>query len=163
MRKEKTAAKFDAVIPAPFGALGLRVSGNALSGISFLPRGTATRAPSDPVAREAVRQLEAYFADPRAPFDLPLAPAGTDFQRRVWRAMTRIPAGRTRRYGELAAELGSAARAVGQACGSNPLPVVVPCHRVVSATGIGGFAGETGGFMLDVKRWLLEHEARAAA
>ena len=163
MNRHTKAEHFDAIIPAPFGALGLTVSGSAVSGISFLPPGTAPRASSDPVIRDAVRQLEAYFANPRAGFDLPLAPAGTDFQRRVWKAMTRIPPGRTRSYGELAAELRSAARAVGQACGANPLPIVVPCHRVVSASGIGGFGGETGGFFLDVKRWLLAHEARASA
>jgi methylated-DNA-[protein]-cysteine S-methyltransferase len=95
--------------------------------------------------------------------DFPLAPAGTEFQRRVWKAMTRIPIGRTRTYGEIAAELASAAQAVGQACGANPLPIIVPCHRIVSASGLGGFAGATEGTMIDVKRWLLDHEARASA
>jgi methylated-DNA-[protein]-cysteine S-methyltransferase len=163
MRTERKAPKFDAVIRAPFGALGLTTTGSAVSRIWFLPPGTPLRAPADPILREAARQLEAYFADPHARFDLPLAPAGTDFQRRVWKSMTRIPVGRTRSYGEIAAELRSAAQAVGQACGSNPIPIVVPCHRVVSASGIGGFGGETGGYFLDVKRWLLAHEARASA
>lgn len=163
MRRNMKAAEFDAVIPAPFGALGLKTTGSAVSRIWFLRPGTPMRAPTDPILKETARQLRAYFADASAGFDLPLAPEGTDFQRRVWKAMTRIPAGRTRSYGELAAELESAPRAVGQACGANPIPIVVPCHRIVSATGIGGFAGETGGFFLDVKRWLLAHEARAKA
>jgi len=163
MKKEMDAADFDAVIPAPFGALGLKRTGSAVSRIWFLPPGTPKRAPKDPVLREAARQLEAYFADPRARLDFPLAPAGTEFQRRVWKAMTRIPIGRTRTYGEIAAELASAAQAVGQACGANPLPIIVPCHRIVSASGLGGFAGATEGTMIDVKRWLLDHEARASA
>ncbi|MCX7891691.1 MAG: methylated-DNA--[protein]-cysteine S-methyltransferase [Burkholderiales bacterium] len=154
---------FDAVIPAPFGALGLRLVGEALSGIGFLPPGSRPQAPEGAAAREAARQIAAYLADPRIRFDLPLARSGTPFQRRVWAAMARIPRGETRTYGELAAALGSAARAVGQACGANPLPVVVPCHRVVGSSGIGGFAGATRGFLVEAKRWLLAHEARAAA
>jgi methylated-DNA-[protein]-cysteine S-methyltransferase len=101
--------------------------------------------------------------DPQFRFDLPLASHGTLFQRRVWGKIAAIRAGRTRSYGELARELRSAPRAVGQACGANPLPLVVPCHRVLAAAGIGGFAHCEGGFHLSVKRWLLAHEGAAAA
>jgi methylated-DNA-[protein]-cysteine S-methyltransferase len=104
------------------------------------------------------RQLARYFADGRGGFDLALAPRGTEFQRRVWALMRAIPAGETRTYGSIARELGSAPRAVGQACRANPLPIVVPCHRVVAAHGLGGFAGDTSGRRLAVKRWLLRHE-----
>ena len=84
------------------------------------------------------------------------------FQRKVWDALMRIPCGTVKTYGSLAREIGGVARAVGQACGSNPYPVVVPCHRVVATGGgLGGFARERGGFLLDVKRWLLTHENRA--
>jgi len=90
---------------------------------------------------------------------LPLRAAGTAFQRRVWGRIDAIPSGKTRTYGELANEIGSGPRAVGNACGANPYPVVVPCHRVVAADGrLGGFAGNRAGFLLDVKRWLLNHE-----
>lgn len=154
---------FDAVIAAPFGALGLRLAAGALSGITFLPPGSRLHPPEGLAAREAAQQLAAYFADSRTRFDLPLAGCGTPFQRRVWAALARIPRGETRTYGALAAALGSAARAVGQACGANPLPVVVPCHRVVGRSGLGGFAGATRGFLVEAKRWLLAHEARAAA
>lgn len=154
---------FDAVIPAPFGALGLRIAAGALARIVFLPPGTQAAAPEDGLAREAARQIAAYLADPRMRFDLPLAPSGTPFQRRVWATLARIPWGETRTYGELAAALGSAARAVGQACGANPLPVVVPCHRVVGRDGVGGFAGTTRGFLLEAKRWLLAHESHGVA
>lgn len=106
--------------------------------------------------RRASQYIEAYFAGDLKIFDLPLAPEGTAFQKRVYAAMQRIPFGGTRRYGELAVELGSAARAVGGACGSNPLPIVIPCHRVVAAgKGLGGFSGGTG---VSTKTWLLNHE-----
>ena len=107
-------------------------------------------------------QLEGYFADPEFGFDLPLAPRGTPFQRRVWSKIAAIAAGHTRSYGEIAREIDSAARAVGQACGANPLPLVVPCHRVLAASGIGGFAHHDEGFHLSVKRWLLAHEGVSA-
>jgi len=86
---------------------------------------------------------------------------GTAFQRRVWEALTRIPAGQTLTYGELAARLDSGARAVGNACRHNPVSIIVPCHRVVSATGIGGYSGSTGGREIDRKQWLLGREGIA--
>jgi len=156
------AAGYDAVVPTPFGALGIRVRGDAVSEIAFLPPGTRGVPAASAPAREAVRQLDAYLRDPRTRFSLKLDAAGTPFQKRVWAAMTRIPVGGTRTYGDLARELGSAPRAVGQACGANPVPVIVPCHRVVSGAGIGGFAHATDGYLLGVKRWLLAHEAQAA-
>jgi methylated-DNA-[protein]-cysteine S-methyltransferase len=113
-----------------------------------------------PLLAEACRQLTAYFAGHLYRFDLPLAPAGTAFERRVWAAMREIPYGETRRYGELALELGSAPRAVGGACGKNPIPIVIPCHRVLARGGIGGYSGGDG---LATKRALLALEAAAAA
>ena len=97
--------------------------------------------------------------NPEAAFSLPLRPSGTTFQRRVWAQIAQIPCHQTQTYGELAKALHNAPRAVGQACGANPFPLVVPCHRVVAANGgLGGFARQRGGFLLDVKRWLLAHE-----
>ena len=113
-----------------------------------------------PVAIRAA--LERYFRDGRAGLDLPLAPAGTPFQHRVWQALRAIPPGSTRTYGELARELGTSARAIGGACRANPCLIAVPCHRVVARDGLGGFAGERGGKRLAVKRWLLRHEGAAA-
>jgi methylated-DNA-[protein]-cysteine S-methyltransferase len=103
-------------------------------------------------------QLQEYFDGERTEFDLPLAPEGTSFQRKVWNALCEIPYGKTMSYGELARHIGQpgAARAVGLANGSNPLPIVVPCHRVIGADGsLTGFGGGIGR-----KRWLLSHEAR---
>jgi methylated-DNA-[protein]-cysteine S-methyltransferase len=149
----------DAIVPAPFGALGVRVRGDAVTAISFLPPAARAVPPVSRTAAEAVRQLAAYLRDPWAPFTLKLAPSGTAFQRRVWAAIVRIPVGQTRTYGDLAHELGSVPRAVGRACGANPLPVVVPCHRVVAVSGLGGFAHQTDGDLIRTKRWLLAHEA----
>lgn len=152
-------SRFSAVIAAPFGALGIRTHDDALESIEFLPPGTATIAPDTALARRAAEQLNAYLTDPRTPFDLPLKAAGTEFQRRVWQAISAIPCGKVRAYGEVARDLASAARAVGQACGANPFPIVVPCHRVVAQGAIGGFAHARDGYLLDTKQWLLAHES----
>lgn len=158
----RVSESFQAKLPAPFGALGVRTSKGRLAEIVFL-RPTVVLAPLDGVAERACKQLEAYLADPEFCFDLPLASSGTPFQRRVWSKISAIAPGSTRSYGEIAREIDSAARAVGQACGANPLPLVVPCHRVLAAGGIGGFAHHESGFPLSVKRWLLAHEGATAA
>lgn len=113
-----------------------------------------------PVLEEARRQLEEYFSGDRQAFDLPLDPAGgTAFQGRVWAAMRAIPFGTVRTYADLAAEVGSSARAVGTACGRNPLPILIPCHRVVGAGGrLGGYSGWEG---TDTKKRLLALEGTA--
>ncbi|MFQ5488741.1 MAG: methylated-DNA--[protein]-cysteine S-methyltransferase, partial [Gammaproteobacteria bacterium] len=102
-----------------------------------------------------------YFDDPRQGFSLPLALAGTSFQRRVWQALCAIPPAETRSYGQLARELGSAPRALGGACRVNPVPIIVPCHRVLAANGLGGYGGASEGVRVALKRWLLEHEGHA--
>jgi methylated-DNA-[protein]-cysteine S-methyltransferase len=157
-----TTPHFDATVALPCAAVGIRVAAGALSEICFLPVGTAPVAATDPIARAAEQAIARYALDPKAPIDLPLVISGTDFQQRVWRAIARIPVGTTRTYGDLAAELGGTARAVGQACGDNRLPLAIPCHRVVAADGLGGFAHRSGGVMLAVKQWLLAHEGRLA-
>lgn len=149
---------FNAVIAAPFGALGIVCDEVVVGGIHFLPPGTATHQPDSGLATRVCQQLMRYFDDPDWPFELPLAPGGTAHQRKVWAAIAQIPRGQVRRYGEIAARIDSAARAVGQACGANPLPIVVPCHRVVSAGGLGGFANARAGYLMDTKYWLLRHE-----
>ncbi len=114
---------------------------------------------SSPLVEEARIQIEAYLDGDLTAFDLPLNPAGTAFQRRVWTAMQKIPFGAVETYGGLAKQVSSAARAVGKACGANPLPIVIPCHRVVAAGGgLGGYSGDGG---LATKRALLTIEGRA--
>lgn len=143
---------------APGFSLGVACNDDEILGIDFLAP-SAEQPPKTLLAKEAVRQIRAYLEDPDFVFGLPLAAAGTHFQRRVWNSIAAIPKGRTRSYGELAQELASAPRAVGGACGANPYPLVVPCHRVIAADGsLGGFARERGGLLLEIKRWLLQHE-----
>ncbi len=154
-------AAFQACMRTPFATLGITADDKHVTGIRFLaPTVAALMPPRGSIAHLACVQLHAYLEDPRFVFDLPLRLAGTHHRLAVWEAMQRIPAGRTRSYGDLAREIGSSARAVGGACGANPIPIVVPCHRVVAAGGrIGGFMGAAGeGFELGIKRWLLDHE-----
>jgi methylated-DNA-[protein]-cysteine S-methyltransferase len=148
------------IIVAPFGKLGIHCSADALLGIEFLPVNTRTSAPHNPFAKEVCLQLETYFIDADFHFDLPLKLDGTPHQRTVWQAMCAIPRGHTLSYGELSTLIGSSPRAVGQACGNNPIPVIVPCHRVVSKAGLGGFMHRADSDALDIKRWLLMHEQR---
>ena len=97
-----------------------------------------------PWLRKALKQLNAYFDGKLTAFNLPLRPFGTDFQQSVWRQMLAIPYGRVRTYGQLATKLKSGARSVGTACGRNPIPIIIPCHRVVGAQGLGGHSGDGG-------------------
>jgi methylated-DNA-[protein]-cysteine S-methyltransferase len=137
------------------------VEGEALVAVDLLPPPVALRTPADGLAAEAARQIAAYFEDPRHPFDLPLAVRGTPFQRRVWARIAGIPAGRALTYGAIAAEVGGGARAVGGACRANPVPIVVPCHRVLAAGGRGGYMGQTAGEAVAIKAWLLAREGHA--
>lgn len=149
---------FHAKIDTPFGLVGVRTEGAVLAEIVYLPRSAGTQAPANALAERACAQIEKYIVDPEFRFELPLKPVGTLFQRRVWRMIASIPCGQTRTYGELARALRSGPRAVGQACGTNYFPLVIPCHRVVAAHGLGGFGHTSGGYLLEVKRWLLAHE-----
>ncbi len=143
---------------SPVGPLLLIEDGGWLAEIRFDAGGEPDR-DETPLLKRARSQIEEYFAGRRRKFDLPLTPARTDFQRRVRRAMASIPWGQTLSYGEIAHIAGGAPRAVGQACGANMLPLVVPCHRVLAANGIGGYSGGRG---LDTKRFLLAIEKGGA-
>lgn len=159
MPQQTTAtAAYQAVVAAPGFSLGICCTDDAVQRISFLPP-LPEVAPRTPLASEVVRQLRAYLGDARTLFALPLQAAGTGFQQRVWQQIAQIPVGQTRSYGQLAAALHTAPRAVGQACAANPLPIAVPCHRVLAGNGgLGGFARCRDGLLLQVKSWLLAHE-----
>jgi methylated-DNA-[protein]-cysteine S-methyltransferase len=154
------ASQFQARLATPFGIVGIRTEGDALAEIVYLPRSAGALTPTNALAERACAQIEKYVADPGYRFKLPLKHIGTAFQRRVWEQISAVPLGETRTYGDLARALRSAPRAVGQACGTNYFPLVIPCHRVVAANGLGGFAHTSDGYLLDVKRWLLAHETR---
>ena len=150
-----------AAIDSPIGPLTLLGRGGSLVGIRFPDGEEAARPPRGAVENRsalepAIRQLEEYFRGERRAFELPIAPQGSSFQKRVWEELLRIPFGETRSYGQIAEAIGlpDTARAVGAANGQNPIPIVIPCHRVIGASGaLVGFGGG-----LDTKRWLLHHE-----
>lgn len=144
---------------APFATLAIATDGRAVTSVRYLPPTVEPVAPTDEVAAHALREVDRYLDDPSYRFTVALAPAGTAFHRRVWQAIAAIPAGAVRTYGAIARDLGIDARAVGQACGANPIPLFVPCHRVVGSRGaLGGFMNSEDGDPLAIKRWLLVHE-----
>lgn len=143
---------------APFGCVGIVMRDDALAEVSFLGSAGRPVAPRSASARRVCRQLRDYFRDPTTRFRVRLAVEGTAFQQGVWRALQHVPAGRPLTYGALARQLKTSARAVGNACRRNPVPIVVPCHRVVAVDGDGGFMGRRNGHALNIKRWLLAHE-----
>lgn len=154
-----TGAAQRCVIDSPVGRLALDADAAQLLRVAWTEARPAAPTRGSLLAR-AADQLAEYFAGTRRDFDLPLRPAGTAFQHRVWDALRRIPYGETTSYGALAAELGSVARAVGGACGANPIPIVIPCHRVLAGHGrLGGFSGGRGA---ETKRALLRREGALA-
>lgn len=150
-RADDVAASID----GPFGRIGLIERDGAIVRLRWPVDGPP---PSTPLLKEAARRLAAYFAGSPAPFDLPLAPEGSAFERQVWSAMRAIPFGETKTYGAIAKTLGTAAQPVGAACGANPIPILIPCHRVLGASGLGGFSASGG---VEDKVWLLKREGAA--
>ena len=137
---------------APIGDLTISVEDNIIVSLDW---GWAQEQNTNTLLQNAKSQLNDYFDGLRKNFDLPLEPPGTKFQQRVWSMMEQIPYGKTITYGEIAKALGSSARAVGMACGANPIPVIIPCHRVVAANDMGGYSGDGG---VETKRALLHLE-----
>ena len=150
---------YEILIEAPFGAVGVRAQGELVTEIALLPAALARSAESLNVHHVSTSQIQAYLSNPRAQFKIKHEVVGTRYQRLVWQAISEIPCGETRTYAELAQQIGSGPRAVANACGANPLPLLVPCHRVVAKNGLGGFMqGFEGG--LEIKKWLLAHESQ---
>jgi methylated-DNA-[protein]-cysteine S-methyltransferase len=160
MNQTASTALFSAIVPAPFGAIGIRTATGALRELVYLPPRFERKLPEDNFSERVALQVQRYLADPDFRFDLALPEVGTAFQRKVWRMIAAIPRGDVLTYGEVAKLIRSAPRAVGQACGANWFPLVIPCHRVIAAGGLGGFShhDDETGFHLGVKRWLLNHE-----
>lgn len=151
---------FDAVISSSIGHLGIRCHQDKLISIEFLGQDVVPL-PSMRISlplNAIIKQLRAYFSQAQPLHKVSHELHGTPFQRKVWQAMKKIPLGTTCTYGELAQKLNTSARAIGMACRKNPLPLIVPCHRVVASNHLGGFGGKTCGPMLDIKQWLLAHE-----
>jgi len=155
--------EWTAVISAPFGKLGIKTAVHEKSlmvtEIFYVAKHVPLLKPQNALAQEAVNQINRYFTNPDMQFDLPMIPKGSPYQNKVWQQIAKIPIGKVTTYGELAKKISSAPRAIGGACGANPYPLIVPCHRVVSATGIGGFAQQDEeGYHRNIKTWLLHHE-----
>jgi methylated-DNA-[protein]-cysteine S-methyltransferase len=165
MKPQQGSELFSAIVAAPFGAVGVRTEASRVRELVYLAPHFAEKDAQDAVADQAAVQLTRYFADPDFPFSLPLAEVGSPYQQRVWQAISAIPRGSVKTYGQVAKLIGSAPRAVGQACGANWFPLIIPCHRVTAAGGLGGFSNsdDENGFHLSVKRWLLLHEGASSA
>jgi methylated-DNA-[protein]-cysteine S-methyltransferase len=151
---------YNAIIPAPFGAVGIRTQDDFLVGLELLAESHPELASANPFVQNVASQIKQYLSNPHTAFNVPYAVKGTPFQKRVWRAIAAIPSGQTLSYGELADKVGSGPRAVANVCGANQVPLLIPCHRVVAKNGLGGFMqGKENG--LAVKQWLLAHEKKA--
>jgi methylated-DNA-[protein]-cysteine S-methyltransferase len=154
---------YQASIKTPFAHLGIRMVEDRLAAIDFI--GADNEITNDNAcALDICNRIRRYLDNPETGClsDISYLLAGTPFQKKVWNELVKIPTGRVVSYGALAQKLGTSARAVGNACRKNPVPVVIPCHRVVSSNGIGGYSGATSGDLLTIKRWLLEHEGAVA-
>ena len=155
------ATAYNAILHVPFGAIGVRLNDarTHVLELVYLPSHTQELASDCDLAQRVCRQIESYIANPSFHFNLPLQDQGTAFQKKVWRVISGLEAGQVLTYKQVGQLIQCGApRAVGGACGANPYPLIVPCHRVVGANGIGGFAQHDDGFYIGVKRWLLAHE-----
>lgn len=157
---KQIVSDYSIVLDSPLGRLGVCLQAGHITRLNYLPGTWRLRPATTPLEKDITQQLEAYFADSRCRFKLPLEMHGTPFQLRVWQTLQSIPTGTTVTYGQLAERLDSGARAVGNACRRNPISIIVPCHRVTAASGVGGYGGKTAGPPLVRKQWLLRHESR---
>lgn len=146
-----------AIIKTPFGKIRLFAQ-QYLTHIEFLSDDVSLSASKESLIHKIVYELNSYFKDPHYEFTIPYQLTGTAFQKRVWNALVCLPIGTTITYGELAEKLKTGARAIGQACRTNPLPILIPCHRVLSQHGFGGYSGDRTGKKIAIKQWLLNHE-----
>lgn len=150
-------------LPSQFEGLALEIERGMLLSLSITEKKSsrAKELASDPdkqLKTMIYQKLEKYFSSALPCQSIPIEPQGTSFEKLVWDELIKIPLGETRTYGEIATKLNSSAQAVGNACRKNPIQLIIPCHRVISAKGIGGYAGQMKGKQLEIKRWLLNHE-----
>ncbi len=151
--------EYNAVIDLPFSRVAICADDEGLSQLTPVTRATKLKKADNSVAEETCRQLKSYAANSGFRFSVAVNTDGTAFQKKIWRALCSIPGDQTVTYGELAQKLHTSARAVGNACRRNPVPIVVPCHRVVARNGSGGYMGKRQGSAIRLKNWLLRHEA----
>ncbi|CAL7959874.1 Methylated-DNA--(protein)-cysteine S-methyltransferase [Gammaproteobacteria bacterium] len=156
--KQLQAQQYNCAITSPLGKLGLTIVDKELTKIQFLSTRAQLLAAQDSLAHQIVAKIKKYFCSPRLQFKLPIQAKGTPLQKKIWRALQKIPCGKTVTYGELAQKIGTNPRVIGNACRRNPIPIVIPCHRVVAKAGLGGYCGKTCNDFLKIKKWMLQHE-----
>ena len=152
------SAEYTATLQTPVGKIGI-VARPILTQLEFLSDETPLHTSTESLVGQIVNELNHYFKDPSFQFTIPYQVVGTAFQKRVWNALIHLPVGKTITYGELAKQLKTGARAIGNACRTNPLPLFIPCHRVLAQHGLGGFSGDRTGQKVTIKKWLLRHES----
>jgi methylated-DNA-[protein]-cysteine S-methyltransferase len=145
---------YKAIIQTPIGKLGISTLGQLLTRIDFLTDDTELIAPNEEIIDGIVNQLNQYFQCPSFQFNIPYQLQGTPFQTRVWQTLSKLPIQKTVSYGTLAKKIKTGARAIGNACRANPLPILIPCHRVIAQGNLGGYKGKE----ISIKKWLLNHE-----
>jgi methylated-DNA-[protein]-cysteine S-methyltransferase len=152
---------YDAIINSPIGHLGIKLNENqsVITRIDFLDKKNTLKKSSIPLIQQAITELENYFNNPHHIFAIPIDANGTNLQKKIWNTMQKIPVGKTLSYGELAERIKTSPRVIGNACRANPIPIFIPCHRIVAKNHLGGFAGAIEGKLIDMKSWLLDHEA----
>jgi len=150
----------DFVCTTPIGGVEVKYRYDRVIGVDFRYDDYHEKEATDETGIRIAKIIRAFFSRGRTLADLNIELDGTDHQKRVWAVLKKIPLGQVRTYADVAKEISSSPRAVGNACRANPVPLLVPCHRVVAKNGLGGFAGQTSGRKLDIKEWLLKHEGR---
>lgn len=145
---------YKAIIQTPIGKLGICTLGQLLTRLDFLTDDKPLITPNEEILENIVNQLNQYFLHPGFKFNIPYQLLGTSFQNKVWQALSSLPIQKTVSYGTLAKKLKTGARAIGSACRANPLPILIPCHRVIAQGSLGGYKGKE----MAIKRWLLNHE-----
>lgn len=148
----------DFILKTAIGKLRFVIEQDTLIAATLTTDMMPLKTTTHPLAKSVEKQLAAYFQQAQTIFHIPITLHGTPYQQKVWQRLQQIPLGSTVTYGQLAKELNTSAQAIGNACRANPIMLIIPCHRVLSATGLGGYAGATEGSLLDTKRWLLQHE-----
>ena len=156
-----TIDAFDYILPSPIGQLGLNISSKGIQRLFYIRKKQNPHIPTTGFGAKVHQQIMEYFELQRIEFDLPIDIQGTTFQRKVWNEVSKISYAESLTYGEIAAAINSGSRAVGNACRHNPIPIIIPCHRVVKKTGIGGYCGSIVGKEIQQKDWLLRHEIDA--
>ena len=149
---------FDYILPSPIGPLGLNISARGIQRLLYIKTKLDSRIPAIGFGAKVHQQIMEYFELQRTEFDLPIDIQGTTYQNKVWSEVAKIPYGGCLTYGDIATAINSGPRAVGNACRHNPIPIIIPCHRVVKKSGIGGYCGSVVGKAIQQKDWLLKHE-----